>query len=375
MNLNRSVRVGFRVAGLLGLFLLAALGGSRPCLAEYDLLPPAKDSTLIESSSGALGNGSGPGLFAGRISSSPGSIRRALIAFDLASAIPPGSTVTRVALSLHLSATNAGPFPVRLHRILADWGEGASFSSGGGGAPSVPGDSTWIHRFFDDAFWTQAGGDFDPIPRAVALVDQPGFYSWGSTPEMVADVQSWLAQPEGNYGWILVGDESLPTTVKRFDSREHPEEAGRPVLNVEYVPPCSPEPRGPGYWKHQCSGLIGGGETDGKKRREQNVTEPRFADRVLPCADKMLGDLNFPAMGACDALGATPPPDCRDRALRKLSVLVLNVCAGRLQTSCPVPSGEGDCVSTNLGDYLRELSLLILRGDCRRASDCAGLPD
>ncbi|MCI0409469.1 MAG: DNRLRE domain-containing protein, partial [Acidobacteria bacterium] len=228
---------------------LLAGAGSRLARAEFALLAPEKDSTLIESSSGSFGNGSGPAIFAGRNSSTANSIRRALVEFDLSS-LPPGSIVTKAVLSLNLSSTNAGPVPIRLHRVLAEWGEGASSSSGGGGAPSTPGDSTWIHRFYPDAFWNQAGGDFDPTPSGVALVDQLGFYSWGSTAEMVSDTQEWLDHPEAAHGWILLGDESLPTTVKRFDSRESPDQASWPLLYVEYTPPCAPDPKGPGYWDH-----------------------------------------------------------------------------------------------------------------------------
>jgi hypothetical protein len=365
----------FWVAFILPCSLLVAAAGSRIALAEFALGVPEKDSTLIENSTGALSNGSGPAIFAGRISSGSNSIRRALVDFDLSSQIPPGSIVTKAILSLYLSSTNAGPIPIRLHRVLADWGEGASSSSGGGGAPSTTGDSTWIHRFFADSFWNRAGGDFDPTPSGVALVDQIGSYSWGSTAAMVSDVQEWLDHPETAYGWALLGDETLPTTVKRFDSRESPEAANRPLLYVEFTPPCSPDPRGFGYWERECADLNSDSGNPGLARSEPRPTEPRFAEWVVPCANRILGDLGLPEVSVCDALDSDPPLDCRERALMKLSVLVLNVCAARLQTGCPVDGDEGACVSTNVGDLLQELSLLIRQGDCRRASGCAGIPD
>ena len=376
MHERRRVCGIVRVAATLLCTLLLALAGSRVALAEFALLAPEKDSTLIESPTGALSNGSGPAFFAGRISSGSNSIRRALVDFDPSSLIPPGSTVTKAILSLNLSATNAGPIPIHLHRVLADWGEGASASSGGGGAASTPGDSTWIHRFYADSFWNQAGGDFNPTPSGVALVDQLGSYSWGSTAEMVSDVQEWLDHPDAAYGWILLGDETLPTTVKRFDSRESPEEANRPLLYVEFTPPCLPDPKGPGYWEGRCSQLNWDMDAFGIERSELPVTEePRFAEWVVPCANKVFDDLGLPEISTCDALSSGPPLDCRERALRKLSVLVLNVCAGRLQTSCPADGDGGGCVSSNVGDLLQELSLLIRQGDCRRASSCAGIPD
>jgi hypothetical protein len=359
--------------GVLWVCLIGWAAGYTNALAEFALLRPVRDITLIEDPSGALANGSGPAVFSGRISSPTRSIRRALVAFDVASAVPAGSTVSRVTLWLNLSATNAGPVQVRLHRVVAEWGEGASSSSGGGGAPSTAGDSTWIHRFYDDVLWVAPGGDFDPIPRGAALVDQPGAYAWEPTPEMVADVQSWLDHPETGHGWILLGDETRPTTVKRFDSREHPDEPNRPLLEIDYVPPCAPDPAGPGYWRGRCSALPGAHDAPGRTSGGPVTVEPGFAEWILPCAHRTLSDLGLPAIDACAALLSDPPLDRGVRAARKLSVLVLNVCAGRLQTSCPVVPADGNCVSTNVGDLLRELSDAIRAGDCRRASGCAGI--
>lgn len=359
MRRNLSRGTNWRGLRLLPVWICAMAAGGLETHAEFALLRPVKDGTLIEHPSGALSNGSGPSLFVGRTSSASGSIRRAVLDFDVAGAIPAGSTVTGAALWLNLASTNAGASPVRLHRVQSDWGEGASFASGGGGAASVEGDSTWIHRFYPDVFWTLPGGDFDPFPRAEALVDQPGWYSWDATPEMAEDIQAWLDHPETNHGWLLQGDENRPTTVKRFDSREHPEAANRPLLRIEFTPPCLPDPRGPGYWIQQCS-----------KR-----TDPDFAGWILPCADQVLADLEFPATDACDAVVADPPRSCEARALRKLSVLALNVCAGRLQTSCEAVSDDGACAATRVGDLLLEISVLLRTGECRRASGCASIPD
>jgi hypothetical protein len=352
------------MAGLGLAWLLAAAAGTADAAGNIILLRPARDATLIEDPAGALANGSGPAFFAGRISAPSNSIRRAVVAFDL-SAIPPGSTVTRAVLWLNVSATNAGPVPVALHRLSTDWGEGASSASGGTGAPALPGDCTWIHRFYDDVFWAAPGGDFEPVPSAVAVVDQPGPYSWGPTAEMVGDIQSWLERPETNHGWLLAGDESSPTTVKRIDSRESPDEASRPLLEVEYTPPCVPDPAGLGYWRLQCAAGTPPGP----------VAEDGFADHVLPCANRTLADLSLPGSDACEAILAPPPPTCEERALRQLAVLVLNVCAGRLQTGCPVAPEEEGCVSTTIGELLREVADLILAGDCRRAAGCAGSLD
>ena len=68
-----------------------------------------------------------------------------------------------------------------------------------------------------------------------AAVDQPGFYTWGSTSGMVADVQFWLKFPHRNFGWLLKGDESQ-RSAKRFDSKDNPDPTRHPVLRVQYIP-------------------------------------------------------------------------------------------------------------------------------------------
>lgn len=351
--------VDWRGSVILNVWIFAMIVGSVDTRAEFAFLRPVKDGTLIEHPSGGLSNGAGPSLFAGRIGSTSGSIRRAVLQFDVAGVIPAGSTVTGAALWLNLEGTNAGVTAVRIHRIQSDWGEGASFASGGGGAASTPDDSTWIHRYYDDVFWTHPGGDFDPVPRAAALVDQPGWYSWGPTPEMAEDVKNWLDHPESNDGWLLQGEEDRPTTVKRFDSREHPEQANRPLLQIEFIPPCVPDPRGPGYWIRQCA----------------EGAEPGFTDRILPCANQLLFDLGFPTVDACDAVAADPPRSCEARALWKLSVLALNLCAGRLQTSCPTVPDDEACTAIYVEDLLLEIAGLIRSGECRRASGCVSILD
>jgi hypothetical protein len=65
-------------------------------------------------------------------------------------------------------------------------------------------------------------------------VDATGFYSW-SGPALVADVQSWLDNPQNNFGWVLIGNESVPQTAKRFDTRENIETSFRPALSVQYA--------------------------------------------------------------------------------------------------------------------------------------------
>jgi hypothetical protein len=203
-------------------------------------IPPSKDATLFEQGSGTLANGQGQFLFAGRVGpTGAGAIRRTLLEFDVAGAIPSGSTIDSVELTLHMDTTAAGATAVGLRRVTAEWGEGASNADldEGMGAASATGDATWIHAFFNTSTWTAAGGDFSGADSASISVAGTGDYSWGSTVDMVADVQEWLENPANNHGWILRGNEASATTAKRFISREHPTVADRPSLEITFTPP------------------------------------------------------------------------------------------------------------------------------------------
>jgi hypothetical protein len=176
-------------------------------------------------------------VFVGKTRS--GDIRRALLSFDILEHIPVGSTIHSVSLTLHVSKTSSGPQSVSLHRVLADWGEGISVAGrgGGSGGPSAEGDATWLHRSYKAELWDTPGGDFSAQASADTLVNNTGFYTFGSTPEMVSDVNGWLDNPAGNFGWILIGDEGPTTpTSKRFDSRDNPTVAFRPLLTINFTP-------------------------------------------------------------------------------------------------------------------------------------------
>lgn len=215
---------------LLLLFEAGALSASQVTIA------PSKDNTLYESAAGSLSNGVGQYFFSGRTSQASGSLRRALMRFDITAAVPAGATISSVTLTLHCSSA-AGDVEVHsLHKLLADWGEGTSDAAGaeGQGTAATSGDATWLHRFFASTFWTTAGGDFAASSSGDANVNQADvFYSWTS-PQMAADVQAWLNQPAANFGWLLQGNESLLGTAKRFDSRESPTTSFRPALTIVY---------------------------------------------------------------------------------------------------------------------------------------------
>ena len=201
-------------------------------------LPAAKDNTLYETADGGLSNGAGQWLFAGRTGSQAATrIHRALLAFDVASAIPSGSTIVNATLTLTMDRTRSDNNDVRLHRLTSDWGEGTSDAFGveGQGTEPTPNDATWLHSFFNTTTWSAPGGDFVAAPSASIIVADLGSYEW-STAEMAADVQGWL-DDGANFGWIVRGEEVLTRRAQRFVSSESPATADRPVLTVEYLPP------------------------------------------------------------------------------------------------------------------------------------------
>src|SRR5439155_1686337 len=127
-------------------------------------------------------------------------IRRGLIFFNLAS-LPSNSTVTSA--SLRLVAENRssnGDRTTTLHRVLQDWGQGTSNSSGGG-TTATSNDATWVYRFYNPAAptsspkWTTAGGSFAAGNSASAVcfnLGGPFTFSGAAGSLMVSDIQSWI---------------------------------------------------------------------------------------------------------------------------------------------------------------------------------------
>ena len=147
-----------------------------PSLGDTVVLEPAKDNTLYESPTGALSNGAGESLFSGRTGQPSNSRRRALVAFDVAGNVPAGAVILSVTVATMAPQGSSPPTTIALHKVLADWGEGASDAGipGGQGTDAAFGDATWMHTFFDTEFWTAAGGDFASTASASAAVKGPG---------------------------------------------------------------------------------------------------------------------------------------------------------------------------------------------------------
>ena len=225
--MTKLISVGSAVAAL-------ALAAAPQVQAETATFEPARDNTLYETTDGSLSNGAGDWVFVGQTAASEA--RRAVLAFDVAGQIPAGSTINSAELVLFMDRTQAPSTDVTVHQLLSDWGEGTSNADAqeGGGAAATTDDATWLHTFFPDEFWSSDGGDFEPVASASTSVGDIGSYSWSSE-GLAADVQDWVDDPTANFGWILLGDESVAATAKRFASRENPDLASRPLLIVDYT--------------------------------------------------------------------------------------------------------------------------------------------
>jgi hypothetical protein len=205
---------------------------------------PVADNTIFRntfSPESLLSSGSGDGIYTGRTLSHADLRQRGLVRFDL-SAIPCGATVTRAQLTMYMErgASAQPPTPVRLHRLLGAWGEGASVSFGGAGSESLAGDANWLERQSPGVMWTVPGGDYVATSSATASVSiSPGAVTWASNPAMIADVTGWISNPSSNNGWIIINNEVNQGTARKFSSRESTTASHRPALLVEYTLPLA----------------------------------------------------------------------------------------------------------------------------------------
>ena len=233
------------LAAFSAVFATTALDAAR---GDVVTINTVKDSTLFESATGAKADGGWFSFYVGRAgTNSTTPIRRGLIAFDVAGAVPAGSTITNVTLKLYMSKTTSGAKPVDLYRLTTDWSEGTTTGQSGQGGNSQPGDVTWIHTNYPNSFWTTPGGDFVSTISATQSVAGGGFYTWGSTPQMVADVQGWLDAPASSFGWLLRSVETVgQKSAKQFEARQSTNPLWKPALQITYTPPaptvyCTPK--------------------------------------------------------------------------------------------------------------------------------------
>src|SRR4051812_20443134 len=169
-----------RLAGFSCVLAMVCAGAR----ADTATFTPDKDTTLFQTTSN-FSDGAGQAIFAGRTGQSNASlqIRRGLLHFNISS-IPAGANIT--AATVRFTAENRGQNGDRsmvLHKLLQDWGQGASTGGGnGGGLGGNAGnnDATWVYRFYNttspsnSAQWTTVGGSFDAASSGSATCPNLG---------------------------------------------------------------------------------------------------------------------------------------------------------------------------------------------------------
>lgn len=205
------------------------------CITITDTIEASADNTMYDDPKGQISNGIGEYFFAGN--SNSGARKRGLINFDVQYNIPPGAVINSVKLILYMSRTNAGSTPVEIYKVdNRYWSEGPSdpFGEEGSGTMAEIGDATWLHSYYNSEFWVNPGGDFVTTLTASTNVNAIGYYEWSSA-QMINDVSDWVNFDLSNFGWVLLGDETVSATAKRFNSRQNSDPATTPKLIVTYT--------------------------------------------------------------------------------------------------------------------------------------------
>jgi hypothetical protein len=241
-------------AGLrLGIWLFTYFSsGILSCAFAATLqIQPSADTTLVETEPD---NNLGATKFVNAGTSGIGTKNRGLYQFDFSS-IPAGSKITSAALFLEVTKQpNGGEVSsvFDLHRVLKSWGEGDKDStletSSGIGFPATINEATWNSRFaFTTNTWTSPGAFDDcatTVSSSTTIYGIGDFPIFNSTPQMVADVQTWLDNSSVNFGWLLATEsEATSRTARGFGSREFLvtengiDTNSPPYVKIEFVPP------------------------------------------------------------------------------------------------------------------------------------------
>ena len=207
--------------------------------AEVVSITASRDCTLYEFVEGEQANGAGQYFIAGETYQTRA--RRGIVYFDVASVLPAGCTVTAARLTLNSWQGTIGEYTTTVHRALSGWTSGASDPDGneGIGADPLVNDATWTFCSGDGLGggdrWSRAGGDFDATASASVVIAKTGLYTWTSA-ALASDVQLFASDASQNFGWFILGDESVPGTARRFDSSESAELGGiPPTLEIEFT--------------------------------------------------------------------------------------------------------------------------------------------
>ena len=163
---------------------------------------------------------------------------RIIIKFDVSS-ISASDTVTSAILSLfefNAQVSDSITWDTNLNRLLRDW---------------VEGEATW-NIWSTGNNWTTAGAGSDGNDRSAtisATVNLDGtsadaFVAWGSTAQLVSDVQNFVDGGLSNYGWLLNAPDAehrggAPFALNKFRSSDYTTAADRPKLVIIHSAPSA----------------------------------------------------------------------------------------------------------------------------------------
>jgi hypothetical protein len=214
-------------------FLVLLLLFGQFASADTLTVPPSEDSTISEKSLD-ISLGGGTTLDSGTTGPNEGLKKNlALLKIDFAGNIPSNAIITSASLTLTLvTSTTTTNLWFSLHKLLQNWTEAAV---------------TWTNRLSPPAPWSVPGGsapsDYSSAVSQSNLImgaSVPTNFTFTSSPGMTADVQDWTANPENNFGWILVCElEDLERSVRKFASSEAAATNQRPSLQVQFYVPDS----------------------------------------------------------------------------------------------------------------------------------------
>jgi hypothetical protein len=225
------------------LFVAWGLAARHACAVTNVFIPIADTSLLEVAPSNNLGG------FAGMNAGTTQEYKktRALMRFNLSS-LPTNAVILSAWVQLEVTREPDEPpnnTTFGLHRMLRPWGEGnkSPVSQPGKGLPASPGEATWNCAFHPTNTWTSPGGqpdvDFSSIESSSQFIygvgDSP--YRFDTSPELVADVATWVRNPAANFGWMLLCNDELSNfTARRFSTREDAVNAP-PLLEIQYLVP------------------------------------------------------------------------------------------------------------------------------------------
>jgi hypothetical protein len=149
--------------------------------------------------------------------------RRILIKFDISNDMPPGIIVTDASLVLYCYDA-AGNNTLTAYRVTQPWIEGM------GNGQAVPG-ATWNSDGTNP--WT--GGTYGSPAGAPVSCSASNLYSYVRFSLDPAIVQSWIDDPAGNNGLLIIAsNEDTSTTNSITFNTKEANELFKPALNIYY---------------------------------------------------------------------------------------------------------------------------------------------